>query len=167
MERRVEQEVLPLCKDLNIGFMAFSPLANGFLSGKVDPGTAYKGIDARRVITRFQKDNMIANQPLLDLVKTFAEAKNASPAQISLAWMLHKYDFIVPIPGSRKWDRIKENLGAADVLLSEEEFNKIETALSRIEIHGNRTDEDIAKLRSIIARETEESSVDDTLFRDR
>lgn len=167
MERTFEKEVLPLCEDLNIGFMAFSPLANGFLSGKVNPNTEYKGIDARRVINRFEKDNMIANQPLVDLIKAFAEAKNATPAQISLAWMLHKYNFIVPIPGSRKLDRIEENLGAAEVVLSDEEFNKIETELSKIEIHGNRTDEDIAKLRSIVAREAKESSVDDPAFKDR
>lgn len=103
----------------------------------------------RRVITRFDKENMEANQPLLDLITRFAEAKGATPAQISLAWMLHKKDFIVPIPGSRKRERIEENLGAADVELTKEEYSKIEEELAKIQIHGNRTDEDIAKLRSL------------------
>ena len=149
MERGSEKEVIPLCEALGIGFVPFSPLANGFLSGKVDPETQYTGLDARRVITRFDKDNMIANQPLLDLLTQFAAAKNATTAQISLAWMLHKKDFIVPIPGSRKPARIEENLGAAAVTLTDGEFAEIEAALGKIEIHGNRTDEDIAKLRSL------------------
>lgn len=149
MERMFEKDVIPLCEKLNIGFMAFSPLANGFLSGKVNTNTEYTGIDARRVITRFNKDNMIANQPLLDLLHQYAQEKNATPAQISLAWMLHKKDFIVPIPGSRKYHRIEENLDAADVQLTKNEFNQIETELSKIEIHGDRKDEDLAKLLTL------------------
>lgn len=149
MERSSEKEVIPLCEALGIGFVPFSPLANGFLSGKVDPETQYTGLDARRVITRFDRDNMIANQPLLNLLNQFAAAKNATTAQISLAWMLHKKDFIVPIPGSRKPARIEENFGAAAVTLTDGEFAEIEAALGKIEIHGNRTDEDIAKLRSL------------------
>jgi aryl-alcohol dehydrogenase-like predicted oxidoreductase len=90
---------------------------------------------------------MRANQPLLDLLTAFAKDKGATPAQISLAWMLHKKDFIVPIPGSRKLERIEENLRAADVELTAEEFERIKAELAEIEIHGNRTDEDIAKLR--------------------
>jgi aryl-alcohol dehydrogenase-like predicted oxidoreductase len=109
----------------------------------------YTGDDVRRVITRFHKDNIRANQPLLDLLIAFAKEKSATPAQISLAWMLHKKDFIVPIPGSRKIERIEENLGAADVDLTEEEFERIAAELAKIEIHGNRTDEDIAKLRDL------------------
>ncbi len=149
MERTYEKEVIPLCEELNVGFMAFSPLANGFLSGKVDVDTEFAGVDARRVITRFDKDNVVANQPLLDLLNQFAKGKEATPAQVSLAWMLHKKDFIVPIPGSRKLERMKENFGAVNVELTEEEFNQIETELSKIQIHGNRTDEDLAKLRML------------------
>jgi aryl-alcohol dehydrogenase-like predicted oxidoreductase len=148
MERTNEKDVIPLCEKLNIGFMAFSPLANGFLSGTATNAN-YEGMDIRRVITRFDKDNMAANQPLLDLLNQFAKEKDATPAQISLAWMLHKKDFIVPIPGSRKLERMKENLGAAKVELTEEEFNQIETELSRIKIHGDRKDEDIVKLRTL------------------
>lgn len=146
MERMFEKEVIPACSELGIGFIPFSPLASGFLSGKYTSGQEYKGDDVRRVITRFEKENMEANQPLLDLLRLFAQEKNVTSAQISLAWMLHKYDFLVPIPGSRKIERIIENLGAADVVLTKEEFAKIEAELSKIEIYGNRTDEDIAKL---------------------
>jgi aryl-alcohol dehydrogenase-like predicted oxidoreductase len=149
MERRFEADVIPVCEDLGIGFVAFSPLANGFLSGKVHPDTEYTGIDARRVITRFNKDNIVANQPLLDLIHEFAAAKQATPAQISLAWMLHKKDFIVPIPGSRNPERMAENLGAAAITLTDIEYTKLEAALGKIKIHGNRADEDIAKLRSL------------------
>jgi aryl-alcohol dehydrogenase-like predicted oxidoreductase len=149
MERRFEKDVIPVCEALGIGFVPFSPLANGFLSGNVNPETTYTGMDARRVITRFDKDNIIANQPLLDVIRQYAAAKQATPAQISLAWMLHKKDFIVPIPGSRNADRITENLAAATVTLTDTEYTAIEAELSKIGVYGNRTDEDIAKLRSL------------------
>ena len=147
MERMFERDVIPACEELGIGFVPFSPLASGFLSGKVTAKDTYTGDDVRRVITRFNKDNIRANQPLLDLLAAFAKEQGVTPAQISLAWMLHKKDFIVPIPGSRKIERIKENLGAADVEMTDEEFERIEAELAKIEFHGNRTDEDIAKLR--------------------
>jgi aryl-alcohol dehydrogenase-like predicted oxidoreductase len=149
MERMFEKDVIPVCEELRIGFVPFSPLANGFLSGKVNPETQYTGLDARRVITRFEKDNMLANQPLLEVITQFATTKNATAAQISLAWMLHKKDFIVPIPGSRKSERMEENFGAAAIELTDAEYAKIEAELSKIEIYGNRTDEDISKLRSL------------------
>ncbi len=101
----------------------------------------------RRVITRFDRNNILANQPLLDLIIKFADEKGATPAKISLAWMLHKEDFIVPIPGSRKPERISENIGAADIELTDDEFTTIEAELTKIKIPGDRTDEDIAKLR--------------------
>lgn len=143
MERSVEKDVLPICEELGIGFVPFSPLASGFLSGKIDAGTRYEGDDVRRAITRFREDNIAANQPLLELLRRFAKEKDATPAQISLAWMLHKKGFIAPIPGSRKEERIRENLRAAEVVLSPAEFAQIEHELDKIEIHGNRTDEDI------------------------
>ncbi|MFJ3800052.1 aldo/keto reductase [Streptomyces sp. NPDC090088] len=146
MERMWEQDVIPACEELGIGFVPFSPLASGFLSGTVTADDTYTGDDVRRVITRFEADNIRANQPLLDLLTSFARHKDATPAQISLAWMLHKKDFIVPIPGSRKLNRIQENLASANVTLTNDEFTRIETELAKIEIHGNRTDEDIAKL---------------------
>ena len=149
MERMFENDVIPACQELRIGFVPFSPLASGFLSGKVRPNDQYVGDDVRRVITRFSKDNVRANQPLLDLLDAFAKQKGATPAQISLAWMLRKGDFIVPIPGMRQMERIKENLGAADIELTDREYRQIETELENIEIHGNRTDADIAKLRNL------------------
>ena len=149
MERAFERDVIPACAELGIGFVAFSPLASGFLSGKYTAGDTYTGEDVRRVISRFAQDNVRRNQPLLDLLTTFAAEKDATPAQISLAWMLHKKPFIVPIPGSRKLERIEENLAAADLDLTDDEYARIETELAGIEIHGNRTDEDIAKLRNL------------------
>lgn len=143
MERMYEKEVIPVCEELGIGFVPFSPLAGGFLSGKVTQSTVYNGDDVRGSITRYKSENIVANQPLLDLLYLFANRKNATPAQISLAWMLHKKDFIVPIPGTKKYDRLVENLGAADVVLTDSEYGQIEAELSKIEIHGNRTDEDI------------------------
>jgi aryl-alcohol dehydrogenase-like predicted oxidoreductase len=149
MERSFEQGVIPACAELGIGFVAFSPLASGFLSGRYRPDDTYTGNDVRRVITRFEQANMRANQPLLDLLAQLAGQHHATPAQVSLAWMLHKEPFIVPIPGMRSLERIKENLGAASVQLTSEDFAQIEAGLSAVTIHGNRTDEDIARLRSV------------------
>ncbi len=143
MERMFEKDVIPLCEELDIGFVPFSPLASGFLSGKITEGQQYTGDDVRRTITRFKDDNIAANQPLLDLLHKFAAEKKATAAQVSLAWMLHKKDFIVPIPGTKKPERLSENLGSADVELSDAEFDQIEAELAKIEIHGDRTDEDI------------------------
>lgn len=149
MERMFEKDVIPACGELGIGFVPFSPLGAGFLSSKYTAEQTYAGNDVRRVITRFAPENVRANQPLLDLLGAYATAKNATPAQISLAWMLHKYDFLVPIPGTRRLERIEENLGAADVDLTDDEFNRIEAQLATIEVHGNRTDADIAKLHDL------------------
>ncbi len=149
MERMFEKEVIPLCGELGIGFVPFSPLASGFLSGKYGKGRTYRGDDVRRVITRFRDENVAANQPLLDMLHDMGEKKGATPAQISLAWMLHKRDFIVPIPGMRRDERLVENFGAADVVLTEGEYEAVEKALSQITVFGNRTDADIAKLRGM------------------
>ena len=154
MERMFERDVIPTCKELNIGFVAFSPMASGFLSGKYDKNTQYKGDDVRRVITRFAPENVEKNQPLLDLLHEVANKKGITPAQISLAWMLKKYDFVVPIPGMRKDERVIENLGAAGIELTDAEFEKIEKELDKITIYGNRTDEDIHKLGTVKAIET-------------
>lgn len=150
MERMFEADVIPACRELGIGFVPFSPLGAGFLSGQYTSRDVYTGDDVRRVITRFSKENMDANQPLLDLLHRFADDKGATPAQISLAWMLHKWDFLAPIPGMRKVERMKENFGAVDVTLMDAEFQQLEAELARIEIHGNRTDEDIFKLKDMI-----------------
>lgn len=150
MERMFEKDVPPACRELGIGFVPFSPLGAGFLSGRYTSRDSYTGDDVRRVITRFSKENMDANQPLLDLLRRFAEAKQATPAQISLAWMLHKWDFLVPIPGMWKAERIKENFGATDIVLTDSEFEALEQALAQVRIYGNRTDEDIARLKDMI-----------------
>lgn len=152
MERKYEADVIPACEELGIGFVAYSPMASGFLSGQYSKETTYQGDDVRRVITRFYKENVEANQPLLDLLHEFAKSKGVTLAQISLAWMLHKKDFVVPIPGMRKEERLLENLAAAEVELTDEEFGQLENELRKISIHGNRTDEDIQKLGTIRAQ---------------
>ena len=152
MKRMFEKDVIPACEELGIGFVPFSPLASGFLSGKYSKEASYSGDDVRRVITRFARENVEANQPLLDLLHRYAHEKNATPAQISLAWMLHKKDFIVPIPGMRREERVVENLGAAEVSLTGEEFNTLEQELSKITMYGNRTDKDIERLGTIKAQ---------------
>jgi aryl-alcohol dehydrogenase-like predicted oxidoreductase len=152
MERMFEKDIFPVCEELDIGFVAFSPLASGFLSGKYTKDTTYTGDDVRRVITRFTKENVEANQPLLDMLHGYAQKKNATPAQISLAWMLCKKDFIVPIPGMRNEERVVENFGASEIFLTPEEFDALERALAKITIYGNRTDKDIERLGTIKAQ---------------
>lgn len=149
MERKQEQDVIPLCAELGIGFVAYSPMASGFLSGKYTSQSEFKGDDVRRVITRFEKGNMEANQPLLNLLHTIAAEKNATPAQISLAWMLHKNDFVVPIPGMRREERLKENFGATDVKLALDEFAALEKELSKLTIYGDCKDSDVMKLGTV------------------
>lgn len=148
MARQWEKTVVPLCRKLGIGFLAYAPMAGGFLSGKISTNTEYKGDDIRRTITRYQKDNIAANQPVLDLIKQYADEKNVSMAQISLAWVMHE-SHIVPIPGMRNDSRIAENLGAADVILSDDEYHNITAALDKLTIYGDRKDEDIAKLAQV------------------
>ena len=149
MQRRPEKEVLATCQELGIGFEAYSPMGGGFLSGKYDKDTKFTGDDVRRVITRYRRENMEANQPLLALLWAYAAEKRATPAQLALAWLLHKKDFIVPIPGMRKDERLAENFGAADVALSPEELAGIDKALGKIAIHGDRKDSDIVKLGTV------------------
>lgn len=139
MARQWERDVLPLCRELNIGYVAFSPMANGFLSGKYTAQTEFKENDLRSVITRFSKENMNKNQPLIDLVNKYASEKACTPAQISLAWVMKAYESIVPIPGMRSEERITENLGSAEVELSIEEYKKITSELDRLSVHGDRT----------------------------
>lgn len=136
--RQWEKNVLPLCRELGIGYVAFSPMANGFLSGKYSADTQFAGDDLRTVITRFDKTNMERNQPLLDLVNRYAAEKNCTPAQISLAWDMMAYESLVPIPGMRSDARIEENLGAADVRLSMEEYDSLSAELDKLTVYGDR-----------------------------
>ena len=139
LERGVEEAVIPYCLAHNIGVVPFSPIASGFLSGKVTAGTDFShSDDVRKFVPQLRKENMEANQPILDLLESYAERKNATKAQISLSWMLHKYPNVVPIPGSKNQERILENLGAWNVTLTDDEFAALETALDRIPVHGHR-----------------------------
>ena len=149
MERKWEKDVLPYCKEQGIGFVAFSPMANGFLSGRFSAKDTFQKNDLRTVITRFNKENMEANEPLLELVRKFASDKNCTPAQIGLAWVMAYGDFVVPIPGMRKEERIVENLGAADIELTAEEYAALNDELAKIKIHGTRDNKDIAKLGTV------------------
>ena len=149
MERKWEKDVIPLCKELGIGFEAFSPMGNGFLSGKYTSKDEFGKNDLRTVITRFKKENMEANQTLLDLISKYAKEKNCTNAQIALAWILKGGDFIVPIPGMLKEERIKENLGAVNVKLTDEEYKTLNEELDKIKIYGNRDSRDIAKLATV------------------
>lgn len=148
MARQWESKEILTCAELGIGFMAYSPMAGGLLSGKIKANTEFKGDDIRRTITRYSKENVERNQPVVDLVKKFAAEKNATPAQISLAWVMHN-ECVVPIPGMRRDERIKENLGAADVALSDDEYAQLTAELDKLKVYGNRTDEDIAKLGAL------------------
>lgn len=139
MARQWEKDVLPLCKELGIGYVAFSPMANGFLSGKYNAQTEFKGDDLRTVITRFSKENMNRNQPLIDLITRYAAEKHCTPAQISLAWDLMAYESLVPIPGMRREERVIENLRAADVELTADEYAAITAELDKLTVYGDRT----------------------------
>ena len=139
LERGIEEAVIPYCMEHNIGMVPFSPIASGFLSGKVTTATDFSHRDdVRKFVPQLSKENIQANQPVLDLLASYAEKKNATKAQISLAWMLHKYPNVVPIPGSKNQERILENLGAWNVELSDEEFAALEAALNKIHIYGHR-----------------------------
>ena len=149
MERKWEKDVLPLCKELNIGYVAFSPMANGFLSGKIQAGTSYANTDIRSVITRFADENILANQPVINLLQKTAQEKGCTPAQLTLAWDMYIYDSLVPIPGMRNENRIRENLGAADIELTPAEYAAITTELDKLKIYGSRDGKDIKKLGTV------------------
>ena len=136
LERDCEQEIFPYCLEHNIGVVPFSPISSGFLSGKVTTDAKFDGDDVRRFVPQLTKENISANQPILDIIAKYAAEKNASNAQISLAWMLHKYLNVVPIPGSKNQERIIE--GGWEIALSEEEFKSLETALAECTIYGHR-----------------------------
>ena len=144
--REPEQEILPLIEELGIGFVPFSPLGKGFLTGKITAGTTFDSTDFRSTIPRFQDENRKANQALVDLVTRFAERKKAKPAQVALAWLLAKRPWIVPIPGTTKLNRLEENLGALEFELTPEEIGAIESASSQIKIQGARYPEFHQKL---------------------
>jgi aryl-alcohol dehydrogenase-like predicted oxidoreductase len=136
--RDPEAEVLPTCDELGIGFVPWSPLGQGFLTGKVASGASFDKADVRSWFPRFTPEAMKANQPFIDLLNGIAARKNATPAQIALAWLLAQKPWIVPIPGTRKVHRLAENLGAAGVELTPDDLREIASASSQIRVHGAR-----------------------------
>ena len=136
--REPEAEVLPALEELGIGFVPFSPLGKGFLTGKINEDTKFEGTDFRNTVPRFNPDNRKANQPLVDLLSKFAQRKNVTPAQLALAWLLAKKPWIVPIPGTTKLHRLEENLGAANLELTHEDLRAIESAFSNVKVEGAR-----------------------------
>jgi aryl-alcohol dehydrogenase-like predicted oxidoreductase len=136
--RRPEEEVLPTCEELGIGFVPFSPLGKGFLTGRFDANSTFNDNDIRSTIPRFTKEALEANQAMVKLVRNVAERKNTTPARIALAWLLAQKPWIVPIPGTRRLDRMDENFGAVDVELTDNDLQEIYMAASQIEIVGAR-----------------------------
>lgn len=136
--REPEKEITPTLEELGIGFVPFSPLGKGFLTGKIDASTEFDKNDFRNIVPRFSKENREANQILVELLHEIAITNNGTPAQVALAWLLAQKPWIVPIPGTTKLHRLEENLGAASITLSEEELSNIQSALNEITIAGER-----------------------------
>jgi aryl-alcohol dehydrogenase-like predicted oxidoreductase len=143
--RQPEEEVLPTCEELEIGFVPFSPLGKGFLTGKIDEKTAFDGSDFRNIVPRFTREARKANRALVDLLGKIAERKKATPAQIALAWLLAQKPWIVPIPGTTKRERLDENIGAAAVQLTPDDLREIESAASKITVQGARYPEHLER----------------------
>jgi len=143
--RRPEEELLPALDELGIGFVPFSPLGKGFLTGKIDENTTFDSSDFRRIVPRFTPEARKANQALVDLLRRIAERKKATPAQIALAWLMARKPWIVPIPGTRKRERLDENIGAAAVALTADDLGEIDRAASAIAIQGARYPEHLEK----------------------
>jgi aryl-alcohol dehydrogenase-like predicted oxidoreductase len=144
--REPEREILPTLEELGIGFVSFSPLGKGFLTGKIDDKTTFDSTDFRNVVPRFTPENRKANQAFVDWLAAFAQRRKATPAQIALAWLLAQKPWIVPIPGTTKRHRLEENLGAAVIQLSADDLREIDRAASQIEVHGARYPEHLQKL---------------------
>jgi aryl-alcohol dehydrogenase-like predicted oxidoreductase len=143
--RNPEAEVLPTLEELEIGFVPFSPLGKGFLTGKIDENTAFDSSDFRNIVPRFTPEARKANQALVDLLGKVAKQKKATPAQIALAWLLAQKPWIVPIPGTTKLNRLEENLGAAAIELASDDLREIEDAASKITVQGARYPEHLEK----------------------
>jgi aryl-alcohol dehydrogenase-like predicted oxidoreductase len=143
--RRPEEELLPTLEELGIGLVPFSPLGKGFLTGKIDEKTEFVKTDFRNIVPRFTPEARKANLALVDLIRTIAERKKATPAQIALAWLLAQKSWIVPIPGTTKLSRLEENIGAVNVELTSDDLREIESAASKIAIQGARYPEALEK----------------------
>jgi aryl-alcohol dehydrogenase-like predicted oxidoreductase len=136
--REPEAEVLPACEELGIGFVPFSPLGKGFLTGRIDAKATFAKDDFRSIVPRFSPQALAANQALVDVLKRIAAAEQATPAQVALSWLLGRKPWIVPIPGTTKLQRLEENLGAAALELSPQDLRQLEDALARIQVRGDR-----------------------------
>jgi len=144
--REPETEIIPTLAELGIGLVPFSPLGKGFLTGAVNATTEFAQGDVRATIPRFTSEARRANQAVVDLVRQIAEAKAATPAQIALAWLLAKQPWISPIPGTRRLERLDENLGAADLTLTAEDIQELEEVSARVEVHGDRYNEQMQRM---------------------
>ena len=139
LERDSEEKIIPFCLKNNIGFVPFSPVGSGLLSGKINANTQFeKNDDVRNWVPQCKKENIIGNQPIIDLISKWAAKKGATPAQISMAWMIKKYPNVVPIPGSKNKERIIENINTYKVKLTDEELNEFENELKKYKVHGHR-----------------------------
>ena len=136
--RKPEEEVLPALEELGIGFVPFSPLGRGFLTGKINENTTFDKSDIRNTVPRFTPEARKANQALVDLLQRIAKQKNSTPAQIALAWLLAQRPWIVPIPGTTKLERLQENNGAASIAMDADDLHEIEVAANKITVHGAR-----------------------------
>jgi aryl-alcohol dehydrogenase-like predicted oxidoreductase len=144
--REPEKEILPTLEELGIGFVPYSPLGRGFLTGKMAASTTFAKTDFRSNLPRFQPDALAANQALVDLLAVIAARKRATPAQIALAWLLARKPWIVPIPGTTKLARLEENIGAASLELTREDLRDIETAAAHVEVQGERYPEQLERM---------------------
>jgi aryl-alcohol dehydrogenase-like predicted oxidoreductase len=144
--REPEAEVIPTLEELGIGFVPFSPLGKGFLTGQISHDTKFDKSDFRNIVPRFSEDNRKANQAVVDLLKQIADRKKATPAQIALAWLLAQKPWIVPIPGTTKLHRLEENVAAANIELTPEDLRQINGAASKIPVQGARYPEELQKL---------------------
>ncbi len=144
--REPEAEIIPTLEELGIGFVPFSPLGKGYLTGKIDENTSFDGSDFRNTVPRFSPEARKANRAFVDVLEKISQRKNATPAQIALAWVLAQKPWMVPIPGTTKLDRLKENVAAASITLSEEDLREIESATSEIAVQGARYSEGAQRL---------------------
>ncbi len=144
--RTTEEEVLPACEELGIGFVPFSPLGRGYLTGKIDENTTFASVDIRSRLPRYTPEARKANRVVIDLLARIGEQKGATPAQIALAWLLAQKPWIVPVPGSRKLERLDENIGALAVKLTPDDLREIKRAVSTIMVQGDRYPEDLRQM---------------------
>jgi aryl-alcohol dehydrogenase-like predicted oxidoreductase len=148
--RRPEEEVLPACEELGIGFVAYSPLGKGFLTGTITASTSFDATnDIRSTIPRFEREALQHNQAVVDLLASIAKRKGATPGQIALGWLLAQKPWIVPIPGTRKLHRLEENIAAADIELSTDELTEIDDAASKIQVKGGRYNEAAERMTNL------------------